>query len=249
MIIEPKSLEQMEAQLKAIPEAQRKVLVLVGRHPNEGTFNIAREHHKKWEAHGAVVIRIPAKWTPHKFWHDKARGKLPPGTSSFSVPSDNDVINFLAQSGFKVPVLNFHSSPYTFLNSSLFYVLKARKSHLSYHVAPWSAVYRYKGFQVARGMINNPNEVCVELNCRGAELNPKARAHVIAEKFSEPKNQLHQVQIGPRAVNNALITRKTLSLFEERHGAAFESILAHLAKTGLKPKPVTPRLSEPYEEL
>ena len=70
------SLEKLAERLRAIPEEKRKVLVLVGRHPNEGTINIARRHHGDWEKHGAVVVQIPGKWTPHGFWNQAMKEKL-----------------------------------------------------------------------------------------------------------------------------------------------------------------------------
>lgn len=68
MILKPKSLPDLEAKLRAVPEAQRRVIVTVGRHPNEGTIRIAQKHHAKWEKQGAVVVQIPPHWTPQGFW-------------------------------------------------------------------------------------------------------------------------------------------------------------------------------------
>lgn len=68
MIIRPKNLEDMRKQLSALPESSRRVVVLVGRHPNEGGPNIAKRHHEEWEKHGAVVVHIPPQWTPHGLW-------------------------------------------------------------------------------------------------------------------------------------------------------------------------------------
>ena len=68
MIIKPKTLAELENKLRALPESKRKVVITVGRHPNEGTIRIAQKEHVAWEKHGAVVIQLPKEWTPHHFW-------------------------------------------------------------------------------------------------------------------------------------------------------------------------------------
>lgn len=68
MILRPKTLEELSSQLTRLPEEKRRVIITVGRHPNEGTIRIAQRHHLEWQEHGAVVIQLPKEWTPHYFW-------------------------------------------------------------------------------------------------------------------------------------------------------------------------------------
>ncbi|MBI5036703.1 hypothetical protein HZC09_05160, partial [Candidatus Micrarchaeota archaeon] len=68
MLVKFKTLKELRKKLTAIPEEKRKVIVLVGRHLNEGTYQIAVKHHDAWEKEGAVAVQIPPGWTPQGFW-------------------------------------------------------------------------------------------------------------------------------------------------------------------------------------
>lgn len=49
MILRPTGKRSMIEMLQALKPEQRKVIVLAGRHLNEGTDLIAEKHHQEWE--------------------------------------------------------------------------------------------------------------------------------------------------------------------------------------------------------
>ncbi|MFH0713160.1 MAG: hypothetical protein V1722_01375 [Candidatus Micrarchaeota archaeon] len=113
MILRPKNREELIAQLKALPEHQRRVIILVGRHPNEGTTNIARRHHKSWEEHGAVVVRIPGQWTPHGFWkkHGERQDSVKVRELAAKVPDDRSISSQIQLEINKGFIIHFHGTP------------------------------------------------------------------------------------------------------------------------------------------
>jgi hypothetical protein len=113
MLLKPKNLEDLTVQLHALPKEKRNVIVLVGRHLNEGTLNLAVRHHKDWEKKGAVAVRIPPQWTPHGFYHNvlKAIRKGLLGLSFFRPsPEDSKVIT---HSMFQLSIFTERPNPVT----------------------------------------------------------------------------------------------------------------------------------------
>ena len=138
MIIEPASLQDMEKRLRAIPSEKRRLIITVGRHPNEGTARIANQEHEYWERYGAAVVQIPRHWTPHGFWTQVVQNYRDYWPVDFDrlgawngfvhrfdtspqkekllrvlkrIPDDLKLVSFLSRRGFDVPVINFHGMP------------------------------------------------------------------------------------------------------------------------------------------
>lgn len=103
---EKENFEDLHAKLAAIPTTKRQVLILVGRHPNEGTHLIARKYHKIWEMMGATVIQIPRGHTPQVIWNKFQQGKTPEVNQS-NFPTDEHISQLLKQ---YAPVINFHAT-------------------------------------------------------------------------------------------------------------------------------------------
>ncbi len=129
MILKPRNMEELIKHVQDLPAKQRKVIVLVGRHPNEGTNNLAVRYHKEWEKEGTVVVRIPPQWTPHGFWKqvEDSRKRLPQKEwveqerdrlekQLAETPDDGQVIAALKANRIRSPVVNFHS---THINSRI----------------------------------------------------------------------------------------------------------------------------------
>ncbi len=219
----------MAQMLREVPAKKRKVIVLVGRHPNEGTINIAQRHHSDWEKHGAVVVRIPGRWTPHAIWQNAARGKetIMRASRNEVKPSDKDVISFLLRRGFKVPVVNFHSTslgyPGAHTSKCLVHYLLSIKSRI--HAHPLFA-HAISGSQ--------KTEVLAEFLYLGKPVaNKRLRSFVQQYSNREAGSGMH-----PSYLGNSRITREALSLFSKEGAHGFEEVLAHLAKTQLKQRAV-----------
>lgn len=226
MILKPKSLEEMQSTLRALPKEKRKVIVLVGRHPNEGTTNIAVHHHKEWEKHGAVAVRIPAEWTPHGFWHRVERENLSKEQAQRlfeSTPTDFEIIKTLSQSRFEVPVVNFHGTA-IMDKQDAHHLVKGTK--LEYQIAPDSKLV-HPLFQKTYSP-HGQNEVVVEFFFKGAR-GDKKRADALLKRMIIT----NMYQLGQNYLGHGGITREALDSFSRDHSASFETVLKHLARTGL----------------
>ncbi|MEW5955498.1 MAG: hypothetical protein AB1626_03100 [Candidatus Micrarchaeota archaeon] len=115
-LLRPRSERQITAKLAELPEEKRRVVILVGRHPGEGSTRAAEKLHRAWEKLGAAAVKIPASMTPDGFWRmardtfdrnpRKARQlvhRLP--------PSDHELIEKISGE-FGVPVISLHGTPH-----------------------------------------------------------------------------------------------------------------------------------------
>lgn len=261
MILKPKTLEEMHAQLSTLPEEQRRVIVTVGRHPNEGTLNLALHHHKSWEQHGAIVVQIPPTWTPHgsykKILNDVMKRKSLPRqiyeklylrfkkqptkkiTEELNaeikklahIPGDSEITEYLDENGIKVPVVHFHSTMRG----------PQHGTGLTISVSRWgSKIHRVVNLTPSTKMylINfplHPADVLVEYSCAGKV--PKSGKSL--KFFANTKRSGHgQVNAsylpGGDEVGSSVITKKAIVDFEKEHANTFNMLLAHLSKTGLK---------------
>ncbi len=250
VILKPKNLREMNRQLRALPAEKRKVIVLVGRHPNEGTTNIAVRHHEEWEKHGAVVVRIPGKWTPQYIWHHAGRSKLSLDEAARlqgKASTDWKVMKFLRERQFDVPFVNFHATP---LNIELHKIGK-----IEYFVHPFaSRIYEHQNFMPAYSLPVDQNEVVVEFYFNGKS--PSHRALSIWEQIqSLPLGSLRKpfhpslgftsktLGLNSGYLNKKAITNADLAVFSEHGAVEFNDVLKHLAKTGLKKRAVKPDLA------
>ncbi|MEK6924006.1 MAG: hypothetical protein AABW54_02090 [Candidatus Micrarchaeota archaeon] len=101
MLLRPKNLRQLKQQLEELPESKRRTIVLVGRHLNEATQRIARDHHKTWEENGAVAVKIPVAWT-------ELGAQLARKQKDYKRRlDDNPLLDWLHKK-FPVPIVNLH---------------------------------------------------------------------------------------------------------------------------------------------
>jgi len=112
--LEPRNKTEMLTQLAEVPREKRKAVVLVGKHPGEGSARIARKLHAEWESLGAAVVRIPESMTPHAFWTRVVNARKKSAHLSDRMllrlpPSDREVIEAINRR-FGVPVVNFHGT-------------------------------------------------------------------------------------------------------------------------------------------
>ncbi|MFH0713254.1 MAG: hypothetical protein V1722_01950 [Candidatus Micrarchaeota archaeon] len=247
MILRPKSLEQMEQQLTAIPEAQRKVIVLVGRHVNEGTGILASRHHKSWEQHGAVVVHIPKHWTPHGLANIVVRRNL--DECSFRklearVVSDDVICKFLYKRGFRQPIVNLHGTPF---------VDQTKDRTLVGFLSSSSQIHEHSGFFLHPEKVKTPNYVLAEFFFKGREPNKRLRdLYEQVRKFSLTGDKTPGVvnlsfghlsgQAAFSYLQKPLAGKTDLDFFSKHLNPSFEGFLAHLAATGLKRTAVKPKV-------
>ncbi|MFH0713372.1 MAG: hypothetical protein V1722_02310 [Candidatus Micrarchaeota archaeon] len=221
MILRPRNLKHMEELLRQVPEAKRKVIVFVGRHPNEGTINIALHHHEKWEKHGAVVVRIPARWTPHWLWKTAEKRKLSKEVVKrlhANVPDDSQVTDFLKSKGFTAPVVHFHGTPVDNYDLSRPSLLQFER----YGNAVAVELYFLDPLKYRR------KETAVGKYGRGME-EPNTQVGNNLE-LGWPRGQLHPDYID----KIGQVNRAAIKAFSEKHAGKFEEILAELASKGLQ---------------
>ncbi len=218
---------------------KRRVIVLVGRHPNEGTINVAQRHHKDWEKHGVVVVRIPAQWTPHGFWHAAAKKDLPLEAVKAvyrRFPQDPVLINLLFKHGFRVPVVNFHGTPSSEYKEPFDPYLEIKTTRLtriaSHPLIEFVTPIEFLTHKPAR------NELVAEFYFHGAV----SRHGKKATKFADYTIAVEEDRLGEAFppdmeggyLTDGRITRSALDFFSRHYAGQFEEVLAHLARTGLK---------------
>lgn len=223
MIIRPTSLASLERALRRVPEEKRKVIVLVGRHLNEGSDQIARRLHRDWEEQGAVVVKIPKQWTPQYLWNriDFERLLLREARALHdSIPSDSEVINFLHRS-FGIPVVNFHSSG-------------QRQRGIRFFTGPDAASNVQSHGLIERGELveTHPAELSVEYTHEAplrVEVMPTV--HRLRESYGFTVKR----DLDPEYLAKPVASREILARFNRKssEAAKFREILSHLA-SGLR---------------
>lgn len=233
---EQEGLSHLAKKLRALPEEQRKVIILVGRHRNEGTHLIARKHHTEWAEHGAVVIQIPRKWTPETFWSRLLRGKHPLSkaytkfisgskydyTSKVKLEnkikktfkSDNEIMEHLTKAGFHVPFINFHGT-----------VARHVPFENYYYVNPSTNLPWIDGVNPDND--NHPNELLFENHFIG--LYNRRNKHV-----TDRNKELDIGQLGVSYLRKDRLPLPAIKSFTTQDHADFLSILKELAEKGLK---------------
>ncbi|MFH0971141.1 MAG: hypothetical protein V1835_01090 [Candidatus Micrarchaeota archaeon] len=113
MIIRPSNVPEMIRMIREVPEEKRRVLCLVQRHANERTYDIAYKEHEKWGKEGALVVKLPRKYTPEGIALAAFRKKMShSGLEAHlkTIPSDNELAQILWKGGITSPVINFHGT-------------------------------------------------------------------------------------------------------------------------------------------
>ncbi len=245
MYLKPRSLEELHNELAALPSEKRKVIVLVGRHLNEGTHLIARWHHKEWEKVGAVAVKIPLEWTPTAFWvksKTRKRSAEKVRKSALEIPHDYALAEFLRRKGFEVPVVAFHGWPQPFFDP--YRLTPGIHLGVSENTRIPKSIFAY-GVRFTHDS-NTPKQLNVltaELVFIGKFRNPPSLAFSYAERMtkrfaaSPNKDELWftlNPQLGPGYFHECRITKEALQEFSRLHSKKFKQMLAHLAKKGLR---------------
>lgn len=247
-----KTLPELKTKLVQIPPEGRKAIVLVGRHPNEGTVAIANRHHSEWEKHGAVVVHLPREWTPH-FLYKHYRKTF--SVTEFErlarrIPSDDDVAKFLAKQGFAVPVVTFHGAPTGGWDGRIDYLtgqLHGFLPHLSkipeHEVFSIHAAYKHQP----------PNLLVLEHFFQGTSPS-RTQARVLAtvhrtfgrDRFASdvfyPLLPRDRGQISDTYLGHYLATKRDVDYFSANLNMKFQAVLAHLVANGLKEKASLPNV-------
>ncbi len=227
MLLKPRNMEEMIGQLKALPEHERRVVVFVGRHPNELTLNIAARHHKEWEEHGAVAVRIPAAWTPHGFWktnYEKTDKEVIKAMKR--IPQDDKIFEALRKHGIKTPVVNFHGTPNRRRNGKIEVIIHPTRKDLLDPRETNQPQIRYS-FDIDQH-IKHPNEVLVEHFYTGVRPNRKTLRH-------QPLNSPNYSQVSTEYLEELMATREDLAQFDRKGHPMIMALLNHLKEQHEKP--------------
>jgi len=116
-LLQPKNEEQIIAKLAELPEEKRRVVILVGKHPGEGSTQAAKKLHRAWEKLGATAVKIPESMTPHGFWRMalnvfKRSPREARKLADMLPPSDYELTEKIS-STFGVPVISLHGTPHS----------------------------------------------------------------------------------------------------------------------------------------
>ena len=247
MLLKPKNLEEMTRQLHALPENQRRVIVLVGRHLNEGTRTLAVRHHNEWEKHGAVAVCVPAIWTPHGFYHDVKRQiqqGLDRNTDFRHGPDDIELVKRINESGFDVPIVNFHGTPDPRTSGFLAYYMKTNDSRLK---LPENWIRYEPGNNLSNDHPNvhvvhaemdlAPFEMLVEYHFEPdyKRMRSTLSERIIKAMSSNPlAHILNSPQLSTEYLDMRNIGRNSLKTFAENHHEHFLELLDGLSKNGLQ---------------
>ncbi len=235
-----KTLEQLEEKLRAVPEEKRKVIVLVGRHPNEGTTNIAVRHHKSWERLGAIAVQIPGHWTPHGLWYGirKFQDAGRDDKSALSelldqIPSDPQLVEFLAKK-FDAPIVNFHGTGGQERKSL---GVGEYRTKTGPNWIPDAAKILEKHFYplTVPSSATHPNEVIVEHIFSGKPSSAKRKTGI---RVPDPFLMWIPSDLSRSYLYHEAIDRKALEHFSKQYAPDFERFLSQLARRG---KPLSRR--------
>ncbi len=235
MILRPENLQEMVSQLWRLPEERRKVIVLAGRHLNEGSLRIAGEHHQKWEEYGVIVVKIPALWTPHGFWNEALkRGLGVPGVEAMAREVPSDYLISEALSVFGVPVVNLHGTP-RFACDTHEGSFGNTRPEVSVRSDSRVVLPKRHYFVRSKRPFDSrlaANELLVEVRFAGKPIKPNLGSRAYAKGLSDSAVPDH---LSFSYLSVWRFAAHHLQNFNRRHARNLTGLLAHLAATGLKP--------------
>ncbi len=253
---EEEGLEHLVEKLRALPEDKRKVIVLVGRHRNEGTHLIARRHHKEWEEHGAVVIQIPTKWTPHVFWNRVFQGKAGKLSEAYSKLSEISDYKHETERIANTALIETHldnisdlakrAAPSDFDIADQLAVFNV--PIVNFHATPY---IKRSELRFLHGRVSNipflpthsihtdysitsPNMLAVEYDYYGALKKRKPHFPHSAQVNYEIIERALGGQLDQNYMRKPIITTKALEDFKKTHNTKFISLIQALAKEELR---------------
>lgn len=228
---EQEGISDLVEKLKLVPKEKRKVIILVGRHRNEGTHLLARKHHGEWEEHGAVVVQIPSKWTPNVFWRrikkDKKGEKYDVTPYLKKVPTDKQIVNALT-THLNVPIVNFHTTPtYSATPDPTF-------GHMLYFIEKNSKLPPHQNFLTRTELpyadqiqALHPAELLVEYKYDGKLRGKTQYTSTIVTALSA-QNMPNPHELHNTYLTNPAITPSAVKNFTKRFNRQFCQILQHL---------------------
>ncbi len=235
MLLAPRTKEEFVRGISTLPLHQRRVVILAGRHLNEGSRNIAIRHHEEWEKHGAVTVLIPASWTPHGFWHEmkqiaKQIKKTPRKLSRIAnqkargVPFDEDLIHLLERNRVTAPVVNLHGNPSGFDTGRLVVFIQKKAPEGIHHAIenlPLSKTFMVAVEDDEESLAQHPREVLVEYKFLGK---PKEDGKI------DDRQDVQHGQLSLSYLTKEVITAKSLEHFRKIHAAKFNALIRELAE-------------------
>jgi hypothetical protein len=237
----------MAEQLAQLPPQRRKVVVLVGRHLNEGSVNLANRCHESWGKKGAVTIQLPVDWTPEGFWHSAMQRNLTAEeveNEAKAIPSDEAILDFLFKRGFRIPVLNIHGAGHEardITNSSAETAENREKIETertpttSITTGNKTRIFEHKLIRHHYGNIEHPNEILIEIYYGGSKRNTKSLEYAVG---LDPHSRLavnnSPSYIAKRYLRGIVINRGSLERLHKDVTPKIEELIEHLSKTGLK---------------
>ncbi|MFH0713159.1 MAG: hypothetical protein V1722_01365 [Candidatus Micrarchaeota archaeon] len=237
MLLKPKNKAEFVSQIMALPPEQRKVVVLAGRHLNEGSRNIAVRNHLAWGKHGAVTVLIPVAWTPHGFWREMEKTAKAKGTTvkklfytvkkrADKVPLDENLIALLERAGVGASVVNLHGHPGNSRPWLSLFVQQEAPAHVKKTVT--SLKHTYIGRELTltyeqgpRSITQHPREILVEYEFSGK---PHSTKTVLGAR-------LYTGQVAHVYLKSPRITRDELKEFEGKHLPKLSYLIQLLART------------------
>lgn len=217
--------------------------------------------------HGAVVVIIPRKYTPHGAWRNAQRRFGPKEGESESqrfaaqlrhirqkVPSDQRIIQHFTESGFHVPVVNFHSTfrfapeedrnsggDLGFFRSNNIplhpYFEKAIPS-IPLHPNELLVAYMYTHGEEPKYKPIFTNTYRNRMTAiRGKKIRIN-RIDVICNPIKGP-SQMHGDYLSDK-----LLTSKSIDAFSKKHAEDFARVLKYLSQEGLRKVTPTPNANE-----
>ncbi len=240
MLLRPRNKKELVGQISALPARKRRVVVLIGRHPNEGTINIGVHNHKQWEKHGAVTVWLPPHWTPQGFWHRVKRRPLSNRAldsarrTAKQLPGDEKLVTMIGQS-IGAPVINFHGTDAKTPSLNVYYHSKApqwlvkalqRATRRSNKDVVLQAPHRRKSDP------DHPLEVLVENYYAARKAGEKTRQR--RKQKNAFLNRLFRIenrQLDADYLTYPGITRQGLSSFRKRFSRRLDIIIRELAQT------------------
>ncbi len=237
MILKPKNKKQLVEQVKRLPPRKRRVVVLVGRHPNEGSINIGNRYNEEWAQHGAVVVRIPPQWTPHYFWKKEEKKKQPIESAirkallrARRIPEDTDLIQELKKNGVNSPVVNLHghvgtpSALHIVIHKDAPRYIDAAVLRTIVGTSARANVREAYGRDIYGDESEHQLEVLVEHCFMGRR---KASRRKIAREHIEVGRNL---QVAIDYVNSNYVDKKALNAFHTKYSTTMTRLIKELAK-------------------
>lgn len=231
---------------------------------------MAEAGHEEWEKHGAAVIPIPDEWTPQGFWRrwglslkkikelkqksipKEQIGRVKKIWHIDEVPSDHQIVDFLVRSGFDVPVLNLHGTPYGvtfegYEDEEGKHPKEVISPTINFMISyqPRSRIGNPESFPYGPGFQLHPNEVLCEYYFGGKRSKSKGRllrpSKMNSGKNAMPESNLLKIlesktrpDMSPAYLGKPTMTPRALERYKREFAPLVTEVIQHLARHGLE---------------